>query len=99
MDNQNPSIKTTIINFGLVLGGITVVFQLMLFFLDMHYKNDSSVGIVSLVIMIGLLLYAFIHYKKSNEGRQSLTSPAGNNPQQPFPKRPLRTLLIPRHPC
>lgn len=72
MDNQNPSIKTTIINFGLVLGGITVVFQLMLFFLDMHYKNDSSVGIVSLVIMIGLLLYAFIHYKKSNEGFISL---------------------------
>jgi len=73
MDNQNPSIKTTIINFGLVLGGITVVFQLMLFFLDMHYKNDSSVGIVSLVIMIGLLLYAFIHYKKSNEGFISLS--------------------------
>ena len=72
MDTQTPSMKSTIINFGLLLGGISVVFQLMLYFLDMHYKNDSTAGIVSLVIMIGVLLYAFIYIKKSNEGFLSL---------------------------
>jgi preprotein translocase subunit YajC len=45
----------------------------MLFFLDMHYKNDSTAGIVSLVIMIGILLYAFIQFKKQNEGYLSLS--------------------------
>ncbi|MDC1012776.1 DUF4199 domain-containing protein, partial [Flavobacteriaceae bacterium] len=64
--------KSTIINFGLLLGGISVVFQLMLYFLDMHYKNDSNAGIVSLVIMIGVLVYAFIYFKKFNEGFLSL---------------------------
>lgn len=73
MDNQKPSIKSTIITYGVILGSISVAFQLMLFFLDMHYKNDSTAGIVSLVLMIGVLLYSFISFKKQNEGFLSLS--------------------------
>jgi hypothetical protein len=73
MDTQNTSIKSLIITYGLLLGALSVAFQLMLFFLDMHYKNDSTAGIVSLVIMIGILLYAFIQFKKQNEGYLSLS--------------------------
>ena len=68
MDNSASSIKSTIITYGIILGSISVVFQLMLFFLDMHYKNDSTAGIVSLIIMIGVLLYSFISHKKINGG-------------------------------
>ena len=70
--NSNLS-KSTIINFGLILGAISVIFQLMLYFLDMHYKNDSTAGMVSLIIMIGVILYSFIQFKKSNEGFISLS--------------------------
>ena len=73
MDTQNTSIKSLIVTYGLLLGALSVAFQLMLFFLDMHYKNDSTAGIVSLVIMIGILLYAFIQFKKQNEGYLSLS--------------------------
>jgi amino acid transporter len=73
MENQQSSIKSTMITYGLILGGISVVFQLMLFFLDMHYQQPPAVGIVSIVIMIGLLVYAFIQYKKENEGFLSLS--------------------------
>ena len=73
MDTQTPSIKSTIITFGVILGSISVAFQLMLFFLDMHYKNDSTAGIVSLIIMIVVLLYSFISFKKQNEGFLSLS--------------------------
>ena len=79
MDTQTPSIKSTIINFGLLLGGISVVFQLMLYFLDMHYKNDSTAGIVSLVIMIGVLLYAFISLQKVQRRLSFLLSEALKN--------------------
>ena len=68
MDNSASSIKSIIITYGIILGSISVVFQLMLFFLDMHYKNDSTAGIVSLIIMIGVLLYSFISHKKINGG-------------------------------
>ena len=68
MNFTSNSSKSTIINFGLILGAISVIFQLMLYFFDMHYKNDSTAGIVSLTIMVGVILYSFIQFKKSNEG-------------------------------
>ena len=73
MDNHASYIKSTVINYGIILGSISVVFQLMLFFLDMHYKNDSTAGIVSLIIMISVLIYSFISYKNINGGYISLS--------------------------
>ena len=73
MDNQNSSIKSIIISYGIILGSISIAFQLMLFFLDMHYKNDSTAGIVSLVIMIGIIFYSLTQFRKSNEGFISLS--------------------------
>ena len=73
MNITSNSSKSTIINFGLILGAISVIFQLMLYFFDMHYKNDSTAGIVSLTIMVGVILYSFIQFKKSNEGFISLS--------------------------
>lgn len=73
MENKFNSLKNIMITYGLMLGGISIVFNLMLFFLKMHYEQSTAVGIVSVVIMIGVLLFAFIQYKKSNEGFISLS--------------------------
>ena len=73
MKNKSNSLKNIMITYGLLLGGISIVFNLMLFFLKMHYEQSTAVGIVSVVIMIGVLLFAFIQYKKSNEGSISLS--------------------------
>ena len=62
MDLSTSSIKSTIISFGSLLGAISVIFQLMLYFLDMHYKNDSTAGIVSLIIMAGIIYYSLIQF-------------------------------------
>ena len=73
MVNQNSSLKSNIITYGIILGSISVVFQLMLFLLDMHYKNDSTAGIVALLITSGVLVYSFIVFKKNNEGYMTLS--------------------------
>ena len=73
MPNQNSSLKSNIITYGIILGSISVVFQLMLFLLDMHYKNDSTAGIVALLITSGVLVYSFIVFKKNNEGYITLS--------------------------
>ena len=73
MENQSPSIKSTIINYALILSAISIAFNLMLFFLDMHYQQSQISGIVGIVIMIGVLIYSFIDYKKLNEGYLSLS--------------------------
>ena len=73
MGGSSTSIKTIIINFGIILGLTSVLFQLMLYFFDMHYKNDSTAGIVSLIIMIGIIFYSLTQFRKSNEGFISLS--------------------------
>ena len=72
MNNQSP-FKSIVINYALLLSGISIAFNLMLFFLDMHYQQAQASGIVGIVIMIGVILYAFIQYKKQNEGFMSLS--------------------------
>jgi len=45
----------------------------MLYFLDMHYQQSQEAGIVGIIIMIAILIYAFIQFKKLNEGYLSLS--------------------------
>lgn len=72
MNNQS-SLKSIVVNYALLLAGISIAFNLMLFFLDMHYQQSQASGIVGIVIMIGVIIYAFIQFKKNNEGFISLS--------------------------
>ena len=73
MNSQNPSLKSIIISNALILSAISVAFNLMLYFLDMHYQQSQEAGIVGIIIMIAILIYAFIQFKKLNEGYLSLS--------------------------
>lgn len=68
MKNNSSNLKSHILQYGILLGGISVVFALMLFFLDMHYTQDSSVGIVSIVITIAVIILGQYNFRKDNEG-------------------------------
>ena len=72
MKDQNLELKNHILQYGGILGGISVVFGLMLYSLDMHYQNDSNATIVSLVITLGVIAYAQFAYRKDNENFMSL---------------------------
>ena len=73
MEDQNLEMKKYILQYGALLGGIYVVFGLMLFSLDMHYQNDKSATIVSILITIGVIAFAQYSYRKDNEGFLSLS--------------------------
>lgn len=73
MKNQAVSLKSIILTNALILSGITIAFNLMLYFLDMHYQQSQAEGIVGITIMIAVLIYAFIQFKKANEGFLSLS--------------------------
>ncbi len=45
----------------------------MLYFLDMHYQNDQTVGIINIVITVVIIMAGIIQFKKANEGFLSLT--------------------------
>ena len=73
MENQNLELKKYILQNGALLGGISVVFGLMLFSLEMHYQNETSTTLVSIAITIGVIAFAQYSYRKDNEGFMSLS--------------------------
>ncbi len=68
MIQTNGTIKSVIINYGLLLGGITVAFSLMLFLMDMHIEQGSLQNIVNLVLTVGAVVFGQLAFKKANEG-------------------------------
>jgi len=68
MKNSAASIKSHILQYGIMLGAISVVFGLMLFFLDMHYTQESAVGIVSIALTAGVIIIGQFNFRKENEG-------------------------------
>ena len=73
MENQKNTTSKTAFNFGLILGGISFVYGLMLFFLDMHYQNETATSLIGYTFLIVFILWAIIHFRKKNEGYISLS--------------------------
>ena len=73
MENQKITTVKTALNFGLILGGISLVYSLMLFFLDMHYQDETATSLIGYTLLIGLVLWAIMHFKKNNDGYISLS--------------------------
>ena len=73
MENQKITTVKTALNFGLILGGISLVYSLMLFFLDMHYQRETATSLIGYTLLIGLVLWAIMHFKKNNDGYISLS--------------------------
>jgi len=71
MEQNQPKTGKYALNFGVILGGISVVFSLMLYSLDMHYQGGFAVMGVSLVLTIVFIILGMIQFKKANDGFMS----------------------------
>ena len=68
MENTQPTTGKYSLNFGLLLGAVSVAFQLMLYFVDAHATRSSAVQIVSVVLSVGIIFWGILSYKKANGG-------------------------------
>ena len=68
MENQASTLKSHILQYGILLGAISVVFNLMLYFLDMHYTQESAVQWVNWFITISVTVLGIYNFRSSNEG-------------------------------
>ena len=73
MGDQKSILKSTIIQYGLIYGGLAVVFSIMLFIMDMHYQGGSLQNWTGFIIMIGSITFAQIAYRKLNDGYLNLS--------------------------
>ena len=72
MIQTKGTIKSVITNYGLILGGFSVAFALMLFLMDMHIEQGSIQGVVNLLITSGAIIFGQLAFKKANDGYISL---------------------------
>ena len=68
MENKKNITAKTALNFGLLLGGINVVYGLMLYILDMHYQQETATSMIGYALLIGIIIWGIIKFKKSNDG-------------------------------
>ncbi len=62
------STKQIAINFGLLLSAYNIFTGLLLVFLNLHYQNNSTIGLINLGVIIGVIIYGIYHFKKLNDG-------------------------------
>lgn len=65
--------STYALNYGTLIGIVTVVFNLMLFFLDAHYQGGTLASVVPLLISVGFINYGIFQYRKDNNGFVSIS--------------------------
>ena len=69
---SKKSIRDFILHYGNILGLISIVFALMIFFLDLHYAQENSVSLVNYGVSVSVLVIALLDYKKTSNGLLSL---------------------------
>lgn len=72
MEETQPKIGKFSLNYGLILGGISVAFGLMLFSMDAHTSQDTSNTVIGIVLAVGVVIWALISFRKANAGLMSL---------------------------
>ena len=73
MEENQPNTGKIALNYGLLLGGISIVFGLMLYFADMHYQGGIMVMMISLLLSIAAIVLGMLQFRKANAGYMSLS--------------------------
>jgi len=68
MENQQPKTGKFALNYGLLLGGISVVFAFILYTMDLHYQGGMPMLFIGLAIMLGVIIFGLSQFKKANGG-------------------------------
>jgi uncharacterized membrane protein (DUF106 family) len=71
MEENQPKTGKFALNYGLILGAVSVIFAFMLYTLDMHYQGGAAVIGVSLLLSIVVIVIGMIQFKKANNGYMS----------------------------
>ena len=73
MDENQPKTGKFALNYGVLLGAVSVIFGLMLFSMDMHYDQGWAIRGVSLALSLAAILFGISQFKKANEGFLTLS--------------------------
>lgn len=72
MEEVQPKTGKFSLTYGLILGGIGIVFAFMLYTIDAHTSRDTINTVINVLIAIGVIIWGIIAFKKANNGYLSL---------------------------
>lgn len=73
MEENQPKTGKFSLNYGLILGLLSVAFGIMLYTMDAHYTQDISNTIISIALMIGVIIWGIYSFKNANGGFLTLS--------------------------
>ncbi|MGB3150504.1 MAG: DUF4199 domain-containing protein [Maribacter sp.] len=73
MDENKPKTGKYAFNYGLITGGVTIIFAVMLFTMDMHYERGVAVQAVQIAILAAGIIFGITQFKKANSTYLSLS--------------------------
>ncbi len=68
MDSNQPTTGKFSLNYGLILGGLSVVFGLMLYYAEAHTSQSPATTVISIVMMVAVIFWGISNFKKANGG-------------------------------
>ena len=68
MEENLPKTGKYALNFGILAGGVGIVFGIMLYTMDLHYEQSFAVQGVQMVILIAAIILGVLQFKKANNG-------------------------------
>ncbi len=72
MTSNTPQIRNYAYKYGLIYGAITIVFSLMLHFMDLTYSGSNFPQIFGYVLLAVLIILAITAFRRDNEGKLSV---------------------------
>jgi hypothetical protein len=73
MEENQPKTGKFALNYGIILGAVSVVFAVMLYSMDMHYDQGWAIRSVSLALTVAAIILGILQFKKANEGLLSIS--------------------------
>ncbi len=68
MEHTQPKTGKYALNYGLLLGGAVVIFNFMLFSMDLHYEQGFAIQAVGIILATAAIVLCIYQYKKANQG-------------------------------
>lgn len=68
MENQKNQTQQLIINYGLILGFLTIIHGVIRYAMGKHLENDWTTSLVGFILMLAVIGYSIYLFKQANEG-------------------------------
>ena len=77
MEDQSPKTGKFGLNYGLLLGTISIVFAVILFVMEMHYQDDIALRLIGILITTAVIVMGIYNFRKANNGFLSIGQALG----------------------